>query len=1199
MEKKWCLTSVTAVLGTISCLIYLFCVDPELPPEGPEFVSVKITVAEKTETPFKGWKKDEAIPINVVVRSPKYAESVVVNFGEGSDSKTIPLATSKYSDTTLRITDFFYPTIGVKIVSAVAFIRGSGQKKAAQPCTLDIGIEPKLVDPQKKLKESGLQVFDMPFFIEAEINDAPKVTFIWYKNRDILTDKKSQRLEFPRLTILDQAKYRLIATNLWGADTSAEYLIDASSVKKAPKIIEEPAPMTVTAGKPVRFSIRADGDELKYQWQKNQVDVSGAVTETYDIPSAVLADSGKYRCVVSNSVGRVTSAEAQLQVVTTDIAPVITEQPINITVAKGDSALFKITVSGTNLLYQWFQNDQAISGAKERIYKIVSAQMTDNGALFFCKVENSVGNVVSTKATLTVKEGEKPKITQQPQDASVSENAKAIFVVTASGSTLSYQWFKNGSILTGATTATYETPAVIMADNGSLYRCIVSNETGADTSRNATLTVQQGPVKPQITTQPVDVTTLVGGKAVFTITAQGTDVKYQWQKNEQDIAGATANTYEITAVSKSDNGVKFRCKAYNIVGEVLSNFATLMVQDNTEPIKITQQPVNSKVKLGESAIFSVTATGTSPQYQWKKNGNDIAGAIANSYTTPATQKTDHNSKFICVVKNSANEVASLEVVLTVIWPPKVTRSPSNQTVKENANVSFSVEIENGNPETVEYVWKDKNESIVGGNTKELSLTATRTMDGQSYGCIVKNEAGEDKSTKAKLTVQWAPKITSGPTPNSFTAKPGETVNFSVEVEDGNPKNTTFIWKDKNNTAVGNSKTLSFSARKEDDKQSYTCVVKNDIGESNPSSAAKLTVQWAPEFAVGPQNGEVEEGKSINFSVNMRDEGNPVCTYQWYVGSSQQSGSSQTCSYTAKRADDSRDVYCIARNSVDNVTSPKAVVRVWYLDKPVISISPSNAQQGSKVIFDVTVSGNPNNYTYQWSNGRSEKSFSIEQVSKSNEGRYTCKVSNGKLEKTSDDVQLNIIVKKPTILKDPVPCEVWDGENVSFEVVVNDEGNGPFKYQWYKGPLPYTGTGANTSRISFAATKNDAYSYYCEVSNDGGTSKSVSAQLLIYYFSGIRDNTENGTLKLKASEKKPIELYPEGVFPTKGLYYNWTYTTPSGTFPFIDGQGYNVSRIMVSEDQNVTNSIVMFCAISRELNGTLLKELGPYRVEVVP
>src|SRR6266849_2951075 len=65
---------------------------------------------------------------------------------------------------------------------------------------------------------------------------------------------------------------------------------------------------------------------------------------------------------------------------------------------------------------------------------------------------------------------------------------------------------------------------------------------------------------------------------------------------------------------------------------------------------ITSQPTNQVVKTGRSATFAVGATGTAPlAYQWQKNGANISGAIAASYTAGAAKTADSGSTFDVVV----------------------------------------------------------------------------------------------------------------------------------------------------------------------------------------------------------------------------------------------------------------------------------------------------------------------------------------------------------------------------------------------------------------------------------------------------------------------------------------------------------------------------------------------------------------------
>jgi hypothetical protein len=84
------------------------------------------------------------------------------------------------------------------------------------------------------------------------------------------------------------------------------------------------------------------------------------------------------------------------------------------------------------------------------------------------------------------------------------------------------------------------------------------------------------------------------------------------------------------------------------------------------PPAITTQPADITVKVGKTAKFTVTATGTAPlKYQWRKNGVEIAGATKASYTTPKVVAADNGSLFSVVVSNAAGTVTSNTAVLTV------------------------------------------------------------------------------------------------------------------------------------------------------------------------------------------------------------------------------------------------------------------------------------------------------------------------------------------------------------------------------------------------------------------------------------------------------------------------------------------------------------------------------------------------------
>jgi Domain of unknown function (DUF4091)/Immunoglobulin I-set domain len=187
------------------------------------------------------------------------------------------------------------------------------------------------------------------------------------------------------------------------------------------------------------------------------------------------------------------------------------------------------------------------------------------------------------------------------------------------------------------------------------------------------LSVNASPTIPSITTQPASQSVLAGQTASFSVAVTGTaPLSYQWQKNSANIAGATSSGFTTPATTTSDSGSTFRVVVSNSAGSATSNVATLTVNAATVAPSITTQPASQTVTAGQTASFSVAATGTAPlTYQWQKNSANIAGATSSSYTTPATTSSDNAAQFTVAVTNTAGSVTSNAASLTVnsVTPP--------------------------------------------------------------------------------------------------------------------------------------------------------------------------------------------------------------------------------------------------------------------------------------------------------------------------------------------------------------------------------------------------------------------------------------------------------------------------------------------------------------------------------------------------
>ncbi|MGB9464968.1 MAG: immunoglobulin domain-containing protein [Candidatus Acidiferrum sp.] len=261
-----------------------------------------------------------------------------------------------------------------------------------------------------------------------------------------------------------------------------------------------------------------------------------------------------------------------------------------------------------------------------------------------------------------------PTIAAQPASQTVTAGQAATFSVMVNGTApFSYQWLKNNANIGGATAASYTTPATIAGDSGAKFDVVVSNSAGSVTSAMAILTVDAASVAPTITTQPANQAVTVGQTATFNVSATGTaPLSYQWQKSSANISGATSSSYTTPATASGDNGAKFDVIVSNSAGSQTSSMATLTVNAAAVAPTITAQPANQSVAVGQTATFSVTATGTAPlSYQWQKNGTAIGGATSASYTTPATALADSGEQFSVTVSNVVGNMPSSTATLTV------------------------------------------------------------------------------------------------------------------------------------------------------------------------------------------------------------------------------------------------------------------------------------------------------------------------------------------------------------------------------------------------------------------------------------------------------------------------------------------------------------------------------------------------------
>jgi glucose/arabinose dehydrogenase len=207
-----------------------------------------------------------------------------------------------------------------------------------------------------------------------------------------------------------------------------------------------------------------------------------------------------------------------------------------------------------------------------------------------------------------------------------------------------------------------------IASDGTLYyleRGLDSNTDGAVFKIEYTKQAA-----PHITTHPANATVAAGQPASFTVAASGAlPLTYQWQRNGQDLPGATSPTLEIAAPTASDNGATFRCVVSNEFGSATSQAAVLTVVAGSAPTgTITLPPVDSTYRGGDVIQYSGIGTdaddGNLPAsaFTWQVDFHHhththpfipaFSGTTAGQFTIPTTGETATDVWYrICLLYN--------------------------------------------------------------------------------------------------------------------------------------------------------------------------------------------------------------------------------------------------------------------------------------------------------------------------------------------------------------------------------------------------------------------------------------------------------------------------------------------------------------------------------------------------------------------
>ena len=568
---------------------------------------------------------------------------------------------------------------------------------------------------------SSRKMLDVTTFVKSQTDGVASFLIVqdhrWDFSAEPLSTRTSGDIQSAGVTVISrekaQAGPRLIAFR-------------ASSVATPPVLLSNPRDQFLKIGDPFGLSIVTDGTSaVTYQWKKDDLNIIGATGANYNVAACTISDIGSYTVEVTNSAGASLSSAA---LITINASPSLVTAPLGGSFYVGDTIMLTALYSGYPApSYQWSKNGADILNATGSTYTFTATATTDGGT-YTVTASNTAGTgssavVVSVLGTPTSFVNISSTAFSYFQNFNTLAKtygntvSDTIFASWADGAVVGPGWYANtDAAFLGYRTAN-DTKSDISRPPTSAQTGLLSLGTsnaespaeralgGIPLSNNKVyfaLRLRNG------TSQILDGGTLSFSMEEYSFTTlakKGTTLSVDTLVSRTDLLSlkegvwvnqanyspkATATSAYTLSDGNASNGNYKSTKSLVLTGLniepgqdfwirfVLSTTSdqpvALGVDDLTfggltlpTPPSITSQPTNQTSNSGETASFSVTATGSAPlSYQWRKDGVVISGATGSTLALSSVRGFDE-ADYTVSVTNSVGSVTSIDAVLTILY----------------------------------------------------------------------------------------------------------------------------------------------------------------------------------------------------------------------------------------------------------------------------------------------------------------------------------------------------------------------------------------------------------------------------------------------------------------------------------------------------------------------------------------------------